>query len=145
VNIPSPRSRRRARIEIIPLIDVIFFLLATFMMVSLSMIKDRGIPVNLPGASSAAPQESRDAPAIGITADGSIHFDRVPVDLEGLVARLQQLRASVAEPKVVLRGDEGARYGVVIRVLDEVREQGITRVSIETGQRSAGDAREGAP
>ncbi len=52
MKIPSPRAARKARIEIIPLIDIIFFLLATFVMMSLSMIKNRGIPVNLPVASS---------------------------------------------------------------------------------------------
>ncbi len=54
--IPSPRSKKRARIEIIPLIDIIFFLLATFVMVSLSMVKNKAIPVNLPPASTGAPQ-----------------------------------------------------------------------------------------
>ena len=53
--IPSPRSTRRARIEIIPLIDIIFFLLATFVMVSLSMIQNRGIPVQLPAATTGVP------------------------------------------------------------------------------------------
>lgn len=54
--IPSPRSNKRARIEIIPLIDIIFFLLATFVMVSLSMVQNRGIPVTLPAAATGAPQ-----------------------------------------------------------------------------------------
>ena len=52
IRIPSPRPQRRARIEIIPLIDIIFFLLATFVMVSLSMVKSKGLPVTLAGAAT---------------------------------------------------------------------------------------------
>jgi len=55
-----PSVRRRARIEIIPLIDIIFFLLATFVMVSTSMIKNLGITVQLPVASTSAPQDRKD-------------------------------------------------------------------------------------
>lgn len=57
MKIPLPTTRRKARIEIIPLIDVVFFLLATFVMVSLSMIKNQGIRVNLPSAVTGTPQE----------------------------------------------------------------------------------------
>jgi biopolymer transport protein ExbD len=53
--IPSPRGQKRARIEIIPLIDIMFFLLATFVMVSLSMVKNQGIPVRLPSAATGQP------------------------------------------------------------------------------------------
>jgi biopolymer transport protein ExbD len=58
VDIPSPRAKRRARIEI-PLIDIMFFLLATFVMVSLSMIRNQGINVNLPVAATSAPQDRK--------------------------------------------------------------------------------------
>jgi biopolymer transport protein ExbD len=140
MRIASPRSSRRARIEIIPLIDVIFFLLATFMVVSLSMIANHGIPVHLPPAATATSRDRSDAATIAITAEGGIYFDKEPVDLEGLAARLRQLRASAVDPRVLIRGDEGARFGAVVRVLDEVRGQDIGRVSIETGARPPGAA-----
>ncbi|MGB8466262.1 MAG: biopolymer transporter ExbD, partial [Terrimicrobiaceae bacterium] len=73
MKIPSPRATRKARIEIIPLIDIIFFLLATFVMMSLSMIKNRGIPVNLPVASSGVAQERKDYAAITVTAEGVLY------------------------------------------------------------------------
>ena len=57
MRIPSPTVARRARIEIIPLIDIMFFLLATFVMVSLSMVKNQGIPIRLPVATTSAPQD----------------------------------------------------------------------------------------
>jgi len=75
--IPSPRSRKRPRIEIIPLIDVIFFLLATFMMVSLSMVKNNGIKVNLPAASTSTTQDHHNETTISVTKDGGLFFDKV--------------------------------------------------------------------
>ena len=57
MKITSPVSRKKARIEIIPLIDIMFFLLATFVMVSMSMVKNQGIAVNLPKASTSAAQQ----------------------------------------------------------------------------------------
>ena len=68
IQIPSPRSKRRARIEIIPLIDIMFFLLATFVMVSLSMVKSKGVPVHLPGAASGETQNREEFTSITVTA-----------------------------------------------------------------------------
>lgn len=142
MNLPAYRSRRRARIEIIPLIDVVFFLLATFMMVSLSMIQNRGMPVRLPAATTASPQERGDAATITLAPDGAIFFDREPVDELELDARLEALAASSADPRVFVHGDEEARYGAAIAVLDRVRRHGIEKVAIETRAERAGRAEE---
>ena len=93
MKIPLPTSRRKARIEIIPLIDVIFFLLATFMMISLSMIE--------------VPQQ------------------------------LKELKAQDPEIKVFINGDAKAYFESAIKVLDEVRRAGITKVAIQTKGLSA--------
>jgi len=130
--IPSPRSKRRARIEIIPLIDIIFFLLATFVMVSLSMVKNRGIQLNLPAASTGTPQEPGDFATISIDAAGNLFFDKQPVDAAQLNNDLKGLMASNAEPRVYIHGDADAAFGKAIAVLDEVRSLGITKVAIET-------------
>jgi biopolymer transport protein ExbD len=132
MEIPSPRGRRRARIEIIPLIDVVFFLLATFVMVSLSMVQQRGITVNLPGASTATALESAGHAVITVTDADGLLFEREPVDLAGLAARLQAFAAGRSEPGVFVQADAGAHLGPVMRVLDEARRLGITRVAIET-------------
>ncbi len=79
IPIPSPRSRRKARIEIIPLIDIIFFLFATFVMVSLSMVKNKGIPVNLPAAATGAPQPHEESAVITVDATGALFFNRQSV------------------------------------------------------------------
>ena len=135
--IPSPRSRRRARIEIIPLIDIIFFLLAIFVMVSLSMVKNRGIPVNLPAAATGAPQERQNSAAITITAGGGVFFNRQPVDDAQLNAALKGLNAGNPDAKVFIGGDTKSEFGKAIEVLDHVRRAGITRIAIETEPKAA--------
>jgi biopolymer transport protein ExbD len=135
--VPPLRVRRRARIEIIPLIDVIFFLLATFMMVSLSMIQNRGVPVRLPASATAASLERGAAATISLRAAGEIYFDGEPVDLPGLGARLDALKASAPDPQVFVGGDEGAPLGRLVAVLDEVRARGIAQVALETRPKRA--------
>ena len=132
MEIPSPRSSRKARIEIIPLIDIIFFLLATFVMVSLSMVKSKGLPVNLPGAASGEAQNRDEFTSITVTADNALLLNKEPVSAADLPAALQKLKAENAEPKVFINGDEDSRLGMTILVLDEVRKCGITKVSFET-------------
>ena len=130
--VPSPRARRKARIEIIPLIDIIFFLLATFVMVSLSMVKHKGIAVNLPTAVTGSLQNDLDYAVITVDKDGALFFNKEPLSAEQLPFRLQSLLQQQAEPKIFINGDEKAYLGQAIMVLDEVRRAGITKVAIET-------------
>jgi len=132
VIIPSPRPQKRARIEIIPLIDVIFFLLATFMMVSLAMVKNKGISVNLPAAATSAPLDHSQDTVITITKDGTLYFNKQPLRLDELPARLRQLKTEQADPKVFINGDDKAFFGAAVSVLDELRQDGITKVAIDT-------------
>ena len=136
MTIPSPRAARKARIEIIPLIDIIFFLLATFVMVSLSMVKNKGIPVNLPVAASSAPQDRKAQAVITITRDGELYFNKEPLKMEQLAARLRQLQTEQADPKVFINGDDKAYFGQAVAVLDEIRRLGIGKVAIETKPKS---------
>jgi biopolymer transport protein ExbD len=132
MNIPSPRGAKKARIEIIPLIDIIFFLLATFVMVSMSMIKNQGIAVNLPIAATSAAQERKDYSSISVTEAGEYFFNKEGVTLEQLVERLKAVKATAADPRVFINGDQKAELGKAIAVLDEVRKLGISKVAIET-------------
>ena len=131
--IPSPRSKRKARIEIIPLIDIVFFLLATFVMVSLSMVKNRGISVNLPEASTGTRQgQKNEYTSITVTKSGEIFFNKTKVDLAQLKKNLQQLKSSQPDPVILLNGDDQAALGKAVEVLDEARKLGIKRVAIQT-------------
>ena len=137
IPVPSPRGKKRARIEIIPLIDIIFFLLATFVMVSLSMVKNKAIPVNLPAASTGAPQERNESATISIDASGGLFFNKQPVDAARLDGALKELLAQNPDPRVFISGDTKAEFGKAIAVLDEVRKIGITKVAIETQPKPA--------
>jgi biopolymer transport protein ExbD len=135
MEIPSPRANKRARIEIIPLIDIIFFLLATFIMVSLSMVKNRGIPVNLPVSATSVPQERKDFVSVTVTERGEIFWNKESTTLGELPARLQKLKTMMPDPKIFLNGDAKAELGNAVAVLDEIRLAGISKVAIETKPR----------
>ena len=130
--IPSPRSKRHARIEIIPLIDIMFFLLATFVMVSLSMVKSHGVPVRLPSSTSGQQIEHKDFSTISVTASGQVYIDKEEVSLAELAAKLAALKADNEEFKIFINGDEDARLGLAIEVLDAARSLGITKIAFET-------------
>lgn len=132
MNIPSPRGEKRARIEIVPLIDIIFFLLATFVMVSMSMIKNQGVTVNLPVATTSGAQERKDYTAISVTASGEYFFNKDPATIEQIVERLKEIKANEPDPRVFINGDEKAEFGKAIAVLDEARKLGISKIAIET-------------
>ncbi len=132
MHVPPLRSRRRARIEIIPLIDIIFFLLATFMMVSLSMLQNHALEVHLPVAASGAPADRDDAVSLTVTQHGNYAWNKDSVTLPVLIDRLHQLKASDPDPKVFIHGDADAHFKTVVALLDEARKAGIRKVAIET-------------
>lgn len=130
-------SRRRARIEIVPLIDVVFFLLATFVMVSLSMVKNRGIAVNLPTASTSAPQERKAFVVLTVTEDGVLYVDKERMAMADLPSQLQKMKAENPDLKIFIHGDKKASFGSAVQVLDEVRKLGITKVALQTAGESS--------
>ena len=130
--IPS-HARRKARIEIIPLIDIVFFLLATFVMVSLSMVKNKGIDVNLPSVTTGAQQaKNNEYTAITVTEKGELFFNKEKISMAELPKRLKDLKKINADPSIVLNGDAKASYGRAIFILDEARRIGIKKVALET-------------
>jgi len=130
---------KRARIEIIPLIDIIFFLLATFIMVSLSMTKNQGVQVALPTASSAASlgdqQEMEKAVTLSVNGKGDIFYNKEKITIAQLPLKLQTLKATSQDPKVILNSDADADFKHVVAVLDEVRKIGIGKVGINTDKK----------
>jgi biopolymer transport protein ExbD len=133
MRIPSPVAKRKARIEIIPLIDIVFFLLATFVMVSMSMVKNQGLPVSLPKAAASAPAEgAKEAVTVGVTQTGEFFVNKEILTFDTLSARLSQLKTADPDLRVLVQGDERASFGDAIKVLDEARRLGITKVTIQT-------------
>ena len=125
-------TKRKARIEIVPLIDIIFFLLATFVMVSLSMIQNQGVPVHLPTAATAAPQERQGSVTVTVTKAGEIFLDKEKVNLEDLRTGISRLKANQPELRVFINGDEDASFKGMMQVLDTIRTLGITKVAMQT-------------
>jgi len=124
---------KRAKIEIVPLIDVVFFLLATFVMVSLSMTRNQGMQVPLPSASSASKMDESDkAVTLTVMANGEIFYNKDKITAAQLPFKLQTLKASQKEPKVVVNAAGDADFKRVVAVLDEARKIGISKVGIST-------------
>ncbi|MFZ4386538.1 MAG: ExbD/TolR family protein [Chthoniobacterales bacterium] len=139
VVIPSPGSRKRARIEIIPLIDIMFFLLATFVMVSLSMVKNKGIQVNLPGATTAQPQDRSKTHFVTLTRGGEIAVDRQTIHPSALEAALRDFQSADPDPRLLISGDTDSSFGTAVLVLDTARRLGIRRIAIQTKAQGASD------
>ena len=120
-----------ARIEIIPLIDIMFFLLAAFMLVSLSMVNLKSVKVNLPTATTATPDTTKDFVNISVDKAGLVFLDKKPIGNHELVQTLAAGQKTNATLRVFISGDQDARHGDVIRVLDLVRATGIEKVAFE--------------
>jgi biopolymer transport protein ExbD len=126
-----PAAEGEARIEIIPLIDIMFFLLAAFMLVSLSMVNMKSVKVNLPTATTATPETKNDFVAISVDKSGMVYLDKKPIGANELVASLTAMQKSQPNLRVFISGDKDARHGDVIQVLDLVRSTGIEKVAFE--------------
>jgi biopolymer transport protein ExbD len=120
-----------ARIEIIPLIDIMFFLLAAFMLVSLSMVNLKSVKVDLPTAVAATVETTRNFVSISVDKAGLAYLDAKPIGANELVLALSALQQTNAEPRVFISGDRDARHGDIVRVLDLVRSTGIRKVAFE--------------
>ena len=131
MTVSSPIPRKKARIEIIPLIDIMFFLLASFMMVSLSQTTMKGMKVSLPVGASGQTQSKKDYISLSVDRDGYYYFDKTRIALEEILPKLQQVYRSNPEAKIFIRGDQEAVHGNVTRMLDQIRSSGFNKISFE--------------
>ena len=129
MKIGSPFPHKKARIEIIPLIDIMFFLLASFMLASLSMIRLQSIKMDLPTATVAKRDFKPDIVNIGVDKAGNLFLEKKPVSMVELQTVLSNRFRSNTNVPVYISGDKDATHGMVISVLDLVRRQGIQKVS----------------
>ena len=129
------RIERQPRLMIIPMIDIIFFLLVFFMMSTLYMVEQRTIPVNLPQTASA----QSDVPhsiSVVVTQEGRILFEQEDIPVELLKKRVQVELQKQNDLVFVLRSDKQAQYGKVVAVLDELKLAGVQRVAIATERKA---------
>jgi biopolymer transport protein ExbD len=141
----SPVPIKRARIEIIPLIDIMFFLLASFMLVSLTMINMKGIDVNLPTATSAQPNSKPDFTMVSVDAIGDIYFEKEKVERDDVLPRFQKEYQQNHDARVFIRADKDATYENIVFVLDKARTAGIQKVGLEIRAYENAPETSGAP
>ncbi len=123
---------KKARVEMLPLIDVVFLLLVFFIYAMVSMVMHRGLKVDLPAAGTAA-LETKDYISITIDADNQLYLNAEPTAAEGLPERVAQLRGETDKP-VFIDGDRQADLGLAIELLDNLKKVGIEEVSFSCTQ-----------
>ena len=132
MKVTSPIPKKRARIEIIPLIDIMFFLLASFMMVSLSQTHMKGIKVNLPSNQAAPPNTQKDFVSVRVAA-GPVYYveNQAMNDDNEVMSQLSAFRQGNPDLKVSISAEMLAMHGDVIKILDHVRALGIKKVGYQ--------------
>ncbi|ACD83820.1 ExbD/TolR family protein [Candidatus Methylacidiphilum infernorum] len=125
-------EKHRPRLEIIPFIDVMFFLLATFMIVSLTMLKNESIQIKLPKSTTTVTQAPQDQVTVKVLEDGNFLFDKEKVLSQDLTVKLNQIKASNADPKIFVTGEPNACFELVVKIIDEARKIGINKIAIQT-------------
>lgn len=131
MKLKCPLPHRKARIEIIPLIDIMFFLLASFMLVSMNMVKVAGVKMALPKAATGTPEPKADFLPISLSASGEVFWDQdaQPISNEALASRIQPLLAANPDLRISINADRAATHGAVIDLLDRIRQAGVLKVS----------------
>ncbi|MCK4252372.1 biopolymer transporter ExbD [candidate division WOR-3 bacterium] len=122
---------RKSRIELIPLLDMIFLVLVSFVYTFLSMTIQKGIPVRLPFALSSI-EDKKEYLIVTITQDNVIYINKKKVSIEDLISELKIYKNLNPEIKAFLNADKNVIYNSVIEVLDSIRRAGIEKVSLET-------------
>ena len=132
MKIVSPIPRRRSRIVIIPLIDIMFFLLASFMMISLQMSRTANIKVNLPSASQAAQDYKPDMINIAVDKAGAVWLEKKIITLPDLSRVLTARFKADTNLPVYISGDRDTLHGDMVKVYEVVRAAGIQKVAFMT-------------
>ncbi|MBI5682421.1 MAG: biopolymer transporter ExbD [Deltaproteobacteria bacterium] len=128
------KTKKKARIEIIPMIDTMFFLLVFFMIATLSMSVMRGLPVNLPKA-SAVKKDIQENVNVTIAKDGKVYLNKKEVNIPELRGTLVAEASKDPETLVIINADEEVMHGRVVEVMDEIKLSGVTKLAIATKEK----------
>jgi biopolymer transport protein ExbD len=134
----SSGGKKKARIEIIPLIDVIFFLLATFVLFTLSLNTPQGVPVILPQAESGVERDTAGTATVSVTDQGTLAWDKEFVELNDFLSRLRSFYTSNPDGRILINGHEDAPFSQAVYVFDEARKAGFKKIFIETQVKAVG-------
>jgi len=138
-----PSVKKQARIEIIPLIDVIFFLLATFVLFTLSLNKIQSLEAKLPQTDTKQPIDRPEPPMIIQASEGEVVYinqvARSITDVYSAVTEFMERQARENRPaRVLITGDDTAKFGNFVKIIDTVKSTGIREMSVETVYRRTG-------
>ncbi|MGH7953469.1 MAG: ExbD/TolR family protein [Limisphaerales bacterium] len=136
MKIPSPIPKRRSRIVIIPLIDIMFFLLASFMMISLQMSRTENIKVNLPAESQAQQDYKPNMINIAVDKSGAVWLEKKEISLPELGFVLSNRFAADTNLPIYISGDRATLHGDMVKVYQTVRAAGIQNVAFMTGNKN---------
>ncbi|MGC9270557.1 ExbD/TolR family protein [Acidiphilium sp.] len=126
-----PQERGRPRLEIVPMIDIMMFLLVFFVMIVLKMIPDSGVKLQLPGASTANELKPTQI-VIMIDPNGGLHVKNQSITRAGLTTYLTGLYDTKKKIDVIIAGDKSVKYERIMQVMNSVRKSGITDVGLAT-------------
>ncbi|MDR2862312.1 MAG: biopolymer transporter ExbD [Puniceicoccales bacterium] len=124
-------SENEAKIEVIPLIDIMFFLLASFMLVSLSMVNLKRVQVNLPTSTTATTELKTDLISVSVDKAGIIYLEKTPIGPDELARTLQARFKTDPKIRLIISGDMDARHRDMSRALDAARSAGIQNIAFE--------------
>lgn len=130
------RVTGQPKLMVIPMIDIIFFLLVFFMMSMLTMVVQKSVNLNLPQTVSAKTNMETSVP-ISVMRDGSIYFEKEPIAPDTLQRRIAIERDRNPNVAIILRADAEAQHKNVMFVLDEIKRAGINRIAIATDSKAA--------
>ena len=133
MKLPTPVKRRHSRIEIIPLIDIMFFLLASFMMVSLQLDQTQNIKVNLASSTEATHDFKPNMLNIAVDKSGSIWLEKKQVSLADMALVVSNRFKMDTNLPVFISGDRDTLEGALQEVLEKVRNAGVQKVSFAVG------------
>lgn len=128
-------TRKKARIEIIPMIDVMMFLLVFFVLISLHVIPALGLKTQLPGSTHSAPLEPSQRVVVTLSADGRMMMDGNDITLAALPAAIAKMQQQHKRIDVVVNGDKGVDMQRLIDVMDVVKDTGITNIAIAASKK----------
>lgn len=130
----SMKVQEEPKLMIIPMIDIIFFLLVFFMISTMTMVQQNTFKVGLPQASSAQLDMNQHA-NITVMADGNIAFNKESLDKEQLIRRVQIELQRNPDLQIILNGDKDVNYGFVIETFDALKQAGVKKLSITVEKR----------
>ena len=125
-------KRHKARIELIPMIDLMMFLLVFFVLISINVIPGFGLGVNLPSASHSTVQHAKKTIIVSIQQDGQVSVGDQHIALDALHQTIQQQLKSNEIPVLIINGDSAAEYKYFVQTLDALKGAGYTAISIAT-------------